>query len=200
MIDVMKEVEAYLGNIGPNLARDGRREFKQFDPQSPRETEMFYKYSHSCLKENAKHPVPDEVKDWKGWVLDFGGGAGNVSIYLAEKGSHVDYIDLNYMQQDFIQWVSELYGLKIEVISKPDKDYDYIILRDVVEHLEDYPSVLKELFDCASKGTLVFSKPEFCGPHAKQEQRFHFADFYDYEAFMQRQGLEKIDTYVWRKK
>lgn len=200
MIDLKKEVKEYLGFMFEAFGDDSRREFARFNPQTKRELDMFYKFSTTLLRENVKHPVPEEIEDWGGWVLDFGGGAGNVSVYFAQRGQPVDYIDPNYVQQEFMKWLKDKYGLEtLNVVDVANGKYDCIVLRDVVEHIEDYPSALKPLFDLLVLGGLVYSKPEFSTPR-KPGQYFHFHDRYGYEDFMASCGLEQIEKYVWRKK
>jgi len=81
-------------------------------------------------------------------ILDIGGNTGYFSFELIENGAnHMDYIEGNKAHADFVKLASEVLEIseKIEVINKylnfenemNDKNYDIILLLNVLHHLGD---------------------------------------------------------------
>jgi SAM-dependent methyltransferase len=116
-------------------------------------------------------------------VLDFGCGMGNTSLWMAkEMGAVVDGFDLD---PNHIMVARELNGkFKIpgvtfelrNIIESPiDKQYDFIILNDVIEHIKEawIPGILNILINRNLKkgGVIFFSYPPWEGPHASHLQR-----------------------------
>ena len=184
--ELVREVKEYLGS-----------EFRTGHPQKEykrgEDYIEFYIKSEFYLIANAQHDVPKEIEQVKGKVLDFGGGSGHVSIKLAENNCFVDYIDINKRQQGFVKWIAKKYKLNINVIEEPKKEYDWIILRDVIEHLIDYPTTLKKLFKHLKKDGKIYAKPEWCS------NVLHFKDENNFPVFMRDQGFEETEKLIWRR-
>lgn len=116
-------------------------------------------------------------------VLDFGCGMGNTALWMAkELGAKVDAYDLD---PNHIAVAKELYkkypipDVSFEVkniIESPiDKQYDFIILNDVIEHIKEewIPGILDILINRNLKkgGIIFFSYPPWEGPHSSHLQR-----------------------------
>lgn len=116
-------------------------------------------------------------------VLDFGCGMGNTSLWIAkEMGAKVDGYDLD---PNHIMVANELnrkhkipnvYFELRNIIEAPiDKQYDFIMLNDVIEHIKEewIPGILNILINRNLKpgGTIFFSYPPWEGPHASHLQR-----------------------------
>lgn len=116
-------------------------------------------------------------------VLDFGCGMGNTSLWIAkEMGANVDGYDLD---PNHIAVANELNrkhnipGVRFQlrnIIETPiDKQYDFIMLNDVIEHIKEewIPGILDILINRNLKtgGTIFFSYPPWEGPHASHLQR-----------------------------
>ena len=116
-------------------------------------------------------------------VLDFGCGMGYTSLWIAkEMGANVDGFDLD---PNPITVARELHkrhnipGVRFElrnIIESPiDKQYDFIMLNDVIEHIKEewIPGILNTLINRNLKegGTIFFSYPPWEGPHASHLQR-----------------------------
>lgn len=116
-------------------------------------------------------------------VLDFGCGMGNTSLWLAkEMGAKIDGFDLD---PNHILVAKELNrkfnipGVNFElrnIIETPiTKQYDFIILNDVIEHIKEawIPGILDILINRNLKkgGVIFFSYPPWEGPHASHLQR-----------------------------
>lgn len=116
-------------------------------------------------------------------VLDFGCGMGNTSLWIArEMGARVDGFDLD---PNHIAVANELnrkhkvpgvqFGLRNIIETPIDKQYDFIMLNDVIEHIKEVwiPGILDILIHRNLKigGTIFFSYPPWEGPHASHLQR-----------------------------
>jgi len=116
-------------------------------------------------------------------VLDFGCGMGNTSLWIArEMGARVDGYDLD---PNHIAVAKELNrkhniaGVRFErknIIESPiEKQYDFIMLNDVIEHIKEewIPGILDILIKRNLKkgGIIFFSYPPWEGPHASHLQR-----------------------------
>ena len=117
-------------------------------------------------------------------VLDFGCGMGNTSLWIAKEmgAASVDGFDLD---PNHIHVAKELnrkhnvQGVNFElrnIIESPiEKQYDFIMLNDVIEHIKEewIPRILDILINRNLKkgGTIFFSYPPWEGPHASHLQR-----------------------------
>jgi 2-polyprenyl-3-methyl-5-hydroxy-6-metoxy-1,4-benzoquinol methylase len=116
-------------------------------------------------------------------VLDFGCGMGNTSLWLArEMGARVDGFDLDpnhIMVANELNRKHKIGGVHFElrnIIESPiEKQYDFIMLNDVIEHIkEDWiPGILEILINRNLKrgGIIFISYPPWEGPHASHLQR-----------------------------
>lgn len=116
-------------------------------------------------------------------VLDFGCGMGNTSLWLAkEMGARVDGFDLDpnhIMVAKELNRKFKIPGVNFElrnIVESPvEKQYDFIILNDVIEHIKEswIPGILDILINRNLKkgGIIFFSYPPWEGPHASHLQR-----------------------------
>ncbi len=116
-------------------------------------------------------------------VLDFGCGMGNTSLWLAqEMKARVDGFDLDPNHIMVAQELNRKHGIpdvRFElrnIIESPvEKEYDFIMLNDVIEHIREewIPEILNILININLKkgGTIFFSYPPWEGPHASHLQR-----------------------------
>jgi len=202
MIDIKTEVREYLGSMYEAFNKYGHSsgEFAVFNPQNPRELELFYKTSRHYIIDNARHEVPHEIKGWKGRVLDFGGGAGNVAVALLENGCEVDYIDINFLQQDFMRWLKKKHKLdNLHIVEEPTGEYQYMVMRDVVEHLHDYRVVLSKLFKFLKTGGKLFVKPEFSSNSSGDGMAIHFHDKANFGKFLNDENFYRMGIHIYKK-
>jgi cyclopropane fatty-acyl-phospholipid synthase-like methyltransferase len=206
---LLSHVQEYLGDWF-SLVPEIKDDFERVNPKTPTQLLAFYKFTHSYLKPNSIHDVPDEIVTWtqtnKGSrVLDFGGGAGNVAVFLGRMEYFVDYLDINLMQRDFVQWLRDK-KLKIpeyhlRIIDKPEfaKEYDLLVLRDVVEHLEDYSNTIAPLLQTVRPKGYVFAKPEFAGTSQGMAIHFHDKRSNGFSGLMKASGFTLRSRYMWQK-
>lgn len=97
-------------------------------------------------------------------ILDYGGGAGIMSIPMAEDGAHVVMVDAEANALHTARRYAEkrLVADSIRIIhseclpeSLKKERFDVIIAKDVVEHIEDDQKFLKDLARCQKKGGVM---------------------------------------------
>ncbi len=117
-------------------------------------------------------------------VLDFGCGMGNTALWVAKEmgAASVDGFDLDPNHICVAKELQRRYnipGVRFElrnIIESPiDKQYDFIMLNDVIEHLREawIPGILETLIsrNLRKGGIIFFSYPPWEGPHASHLQR-----------------------------
>ena len=201
----MKEAELFLGKSKYVYLQ---QEFEKFNPKTLKELYEFYKKSQSYLFANARHHHLYSIMtlrvDSNTMVLDFGGGAGSDSIPLAMKGCKVDYYDINELQQKFIKYISDKYGLEINVLSSlPDAhstqyEYDVVIMRDVIEHFKDYRNVVTMCVNLLRIGGYLVASPNFLSESRDvKEMSLHYPDLYNFPGFCRGLNLRNVIDEVW---
>lgn len=112
--------------------KSGNENFQAYNLSLPTKAQKIVLY-HFYLKIR-------KIKE-RGEILDFGCGAGNLSKFLSEKGYLVDSFEID---KKYIDWLKKVQGITaLKRIS--GKKYDVIILKDVLEHLEQPIKTLQEL-------------------------------------------------------
>lgn len=74
--------------------------------------------------------------------LDYGCGAGNIGVYLAENGYSCDFLDIHGEITDFVEWRLKQRKLNGQVLYHDKLDeykdsYDLVFMVNVLEHLKD---------------------------------------------------------------
>ena len=100
-------------------------------------------------------------------VLDYGGGAGYMAIPLAKAGASVTIVDAEANGLATAQYYAAKEGVgdrlkMIHATKVPEQlkgeDFDLVMAKDIVEHIEDDDAFLRDLAACqATDGTLVLS-------------------------------------------
>ena len=180
---------------------DHCKEWTLWNPKTTAEIQWFYRASRTYLFVNARHKTPTVLlhRIQRGSkVLDFGGGAGNMSFALAEQlKCDVDYYDLNELQKAFVRYVADKHGLHIRVLEDtknpvaapeawrdPHPMYDAVIALDVFEHIPDYPVRLKQIAGSMKDGAELF----VVAPFGKDEPS-HFEDAHGFEKVCEDNNL-----------
>ena len=98
-------------------------------------------------------------------ILDFGGGAGGMTLALSLGGSACDYADIPGPTLDFAKWRLAQYGCSSQVLdatgSLPAATYEAVVTLDVFEHLIDLKQTLKILVRSLVPGGWLISKSTF---------------------------------------
>ena len=100
--------------------------------------------------------------DIKGPFLDAGGGRGDVSIFLLDKGLQGKLIDFSKEATKIAQINLSQYKDKIKIenkdILKENSKYNFILLWDVIEHVHDDDKLIEQCYRCLNNnGYLLVS-------------------------------------------
>lgn len=198
-------------------------EFAWENPGSPNELNWFYRACRGYLYGNASRPAWEalSVLDPKEHspVLDYGGGIGQNSLYLAERGFDVWYFDISVLQADFVAFRSTMHQFSIHIIPPIYNGrfnfidciggtYRAIVLQDVLEHIPRYGLVLQSLVSKLAPGGLIVEYSPFNGkPQGKKMPKrspLHIAEAAPLDRVMAELGMTKtaLGIYpatVWKK-
>ena len=180
-VDVVDDLAAYSGLEGADVRRVlERRDQVSFrsewwqTPEALRRDHWFYLSSKTYLFGNAVHFPGTEFVDRYvvpfvppgGTVLDYGGGAGGLTLALAARGFRPVYRELNALQRDFMRFRLERRGLadRVRVMDWWENLgtdlFDAILAIDVFEHLQNAAEQIAQLLDSLRRpGTLVEQSP-----------------------------------------
>lgn len=162
-IDVVGDLERYTGLPRAEVERElvSRRDLSfraEWNATAPalRDDHWFYLSSKGYLFANASHftdaafverfvkpHVPEGGK-----VLDFGGGAGGLTLLLAAEGYQVVYTELGALQRDFVRFRVAQHGLsdRVRILDFWERaepgSLDAVVAVDVLEHLDDCRGIL----------------------------------------------------------
>jgi 2-polyprenyl-3-methyl-5-hydroxy-6-metoxy-1,4-benzoquinol methylase len=151
------------------------------DPKTEQERNAYYEnpevrklclvesilYHKDCrFEDNATLAVIKNTKP-SGNIIDFGCGTGNTSIWLAKAGYNVTAFDLNTKTMEFLQWRCVKNNIQMNFANPntfdcvKDNAADFIICKDVLEHLEDPWSLIEQFAKKLAVGGYLFLKWDF---------------------------------------
>ena len=127
-------------------------------------------------------------------VLDFGGGAGGITLALSRGGCSCDYADIPGPTLDFAKWRLARYGCSSQVLDAtqplPAATYDAIVTLDVFEHLIDLKQTLQELVRALVPGGWLISKSTFSPDDPLHlPQNMLYADIRVFNRLLEELGL-----------
>lgn len=199
-------------------------EYKWESPSSPNELNWFYRAGRGYLFGNASRP------EWEALAvlpplgegaraLDFGGGIGQSSLAIAERGFSVHYFDISVVQAEFVRFRAKIHSANIQIVDPYYNgrfnyldclpgNYQYVLCQDVLEHIPRYPVVLGVLVQKLQPGGLLVEYSPFNGkPQGKKMPRHspvHISEAVPLDRVMADLGMEKTDlapypSTAWRK-
>jgi SAM-dependent methyltransferase len=145
----------------------------------------------------------------KGWVLDYGGGVGDLSLALAQTGLSVTYVDVGGKTFDFAKWFLALRGFADILLLDATKDeeriwvrkYETIVCIDVIEHIK-HPEVLiaKIASSLAERGILIITGLDSKG--VNEDHPMHLAINFSPTELLNSFGLYQSEgrSWLWVKK
>jgi SAM-dependent methyltransferase len=180
-------------------------------PKTEEEIQRFYEITPFYICELAYWHMQRREKKLRdkiaqiafGNVLDYGGGIGDLSARLVEKGLNVTYADIRGKTFEFAEWLFRKRGLKIRTIDLtkeglPEK-YDTIICIDVLEHIPHPEVALATIAEHLNdNGRLVL---KVGAPEDKNSHPMHLEIQVDVEQMLGSLGLLITDEeWLWVKK
>ena len=176
------------------------REFEFYKITSDRERAWYYKHNTNYLFANAVHKPWPLLQNIDGtFVLDFGAGAGNDSMFLARKGYRVATFEPNVLQQAFIysRESQELTGNLNLIQVLYGRHFDAIICRDVLEHIPDCDKTIHFLADKLRMHGKLYENSPFQSPDASEDVHLYAPK--PLEQMMNDAGLESVASNIWEK-
>lgn len=195
----------------------GRRLFCDFwdrlNPKNDEEIVSFYKMPHPYnvfslaywhMSRGQRRFRKQIVKHCFGDVLDYGGGIGDLSIKIAEKGLTVTYAEVNGKNMEFAKWLFKKRGKNNITVLDIEKDqekiwakeYNTIVCIDVIEHIPHPEVVLKRMAKhLKDDGRLIITGLNCPGP--TKDAPLHLKMNFDAEKLLNSFGVFKSEEYDW---
>lgn len=154
-----REFEKYLEETGKELKyKDVNERFKYYDDPEECLSDAI-EYCARSLYPRAWHKyLGDEfikLIEQDSISLDYGCGAGNVGIYLNQKGYKCNFIDIEGEITDFVRWRIKQRPSKRNFIPKVlghtrytalrSNTYDLVFMINVLEHLKDPIAIIENI-------------------------------------------------------
>jgi len=124
--------------------------------------------------------------------LDLGGGIGEYTIIAEQHGCKMDFVDVDGETLKYARWRFQKYGVSPVIHTedfKIDKDYDFIIAMDVLEHIEEPEPRIKEF---AEHTEWLFANPGEVQYNDLYPQHISRYDLTPY--------FYNVQDYLWRRK
>ncbi|OGX27415.1 MAG: hypothetical protein A2787_00935 [Omnitrophica WOR_2 bacterium RIFCSPHIGHO2_01_FULL_48_9] len=133
-------------------------------------------------------------------ILDFGAGAGDLCIELAQNGFKPVYCDLSERLYDFAQWRFKRRGLNIKMFKGWDdlqgKQYDCVVSFDVFEHIKDLPKTVAKLCGHVRPGGLLIFSGAFSGGGAHLAENEIYAEGERMMSLLKSFDMEFVDQFA----
>ncbi len=126
-------------------------------------------------------------------LVDFGGGVGGLSIFMASWGLRCDYLDVPGKTFDFAKWRFKRRNLEIQLYSDagalPLSRYDGVVAYDVLEHLFNIEEVIEKINQTLKSGGYFISRSTFNeeGLHLPKNKKFQ--DITIFNALMEKNNF-----------
>ena len=127
-------------------------------------------------------------------VLDFGGGAGGLTLALSAAGIACDYADMPGTTSRYTAWRLQRHGVPASVLDAtrllPRARYLAIVTLDVFEHLPNLRGTLAQLVQALAPGGWLISKSTFSpGDPLHLPQNMVYADIRVFNELLAEFGL-----------
>lgn len=201
----------WLGRLGNKL---NENLWNILNPTTEEEIKNFYRVipyyifslSYWHMQRGQRRFREKVVKYSFGDVLDYGGGPGDLSVKLAEKGLNVTYAEIQGITMGFARWLFERRGYKnkIEVldVEKDEEklwgnEYDTIICIDVIEHIPHPEVILERMAKHLRKnGRFIVTQLKSSGPVEDAPMHFEI-NFDEGEKLLNSLSVFKSGLYEW---
>jgi len=200
------------------LLKLGRRLFCDFwdklNPKNDEEIVSFYikmplpynvfSLAHWHMSRGQRGFRKEVVNQSFGNVLDYGGGIGDLSVKLAEKGLSVTYAEVNGKNMEFAKWLFKKRGKDNITVLDVEKDqeriwakeYNTVVCIDVIEHIPHPEVVLEKMAKhLKDEGRLIITGLNCAG--STEDAPMHLKMTFDAENLLNSFGLFKSELYDW---
>jgi 2-polyprenyl-3-methyl-5-hydroxy-6-metoxy-1,4-benzoquinol methylase len=209
-----RELELFLGKSFAEIENDHLRILdneKNFEeeiytiPNERRITEYYSKtprYLYELLHWESSFDKQDKFKLIYSFlsgrkikeVLDFGGGIGGLSIFLAKRGIRCDYLDVRGKGWEFAEWRFKKNGLGVRMFD-PFSDkvcgkYGAIVAYDVFEHLPDLKKEITRIAGMLREGGYLLAKSTFSGGGLHLKRNEEYLDMKKFNSLVSECGLD----------
>lgn len=203
------DVEEYLGMKWEEIAKlADTYSFDGFDKYKDKRDYYAAKGKEQLARQVALHHMPAQQDEMKflhtlininagnSYGADFGCGSAPVGFEFAMKGHKMDFIDIDGSgSYEFTKWRAKKRGIDCGWELKGP--YDYVLMLDVIEHLEDWKEVLTSVIDSLADdggiATNYFNNRDFSNPE-------HISMNHDeIRTFLFEKGLYPMNQYLWLK-
>jgi methyltransferase family protein len=221
VFDVVADLSSFTGlpeaTVRHALARRKALSFRSewwATPARLRSDQWFYLSSKAYLFGNAVHFAGTSFVDElvmpfvprSGHVLDFGGGAGGLTLTLAARGFKVTFAEINALQRDFMRFRLHRHGLRdrVDVLDwwdeLPTSHFDAVVAVDVLEHLDAGRATVERLLSSLKATASFIEDSPFVSnaPNPMHHEDFGLVDLLKQKSFAQVHGGE-TGTRVWRR-
>ena len=95
-------------------------------------------------------------------MLDVGAGWGGWATYAAQRGVRVTGLTISEKSREFLCTRGKRPGIEWDIIKEdffaycPSEQFDAVVIMGVMEHLPDYPRVVKKLLELVKPGGFVY--------------------------------------------
>lgn len=134
-------------------------------------------------------------------VLDVGFGLGYGLTILSIKASEAHGVDVDQKVYDYCQQSIMGKNPKIKKLSLydgytldyPDSYFDVVTCMDVIEHVEDYDRLIREMLRVSKRGVLLNTpnrRPEYTNPDGTPKNYWHLREwsFEEFDAIIKKHG------------
>lgn len=156
-------------------------------------------FHHTMGAQMQNEMYSDMVKDGDtNYGVDFGCGSAPVAFEWLRRGHRVDFVDVpGSAAYEFCKWRVAKHGLSDRAGWALKGVYDYALMLDSIEHIEDWRGTLQEILDAVKvKGVLItnyFINVDHDNPE-------HISMCHnDVREFLTGNNMQELNAYVWQK-
>ena len=155
------------------------------------------RWAFSLIKDIIKYCDKASVKN----ILDVGCGNGVKSVLLANYFSNAKLLGIDFTDEGIkkananYSKVSNIHFDKADIFEMQTEKYDMVSCLEVLEHIEDWQSILKKICDISSKYVLISVPTGRMRDYEKYVGHLRNFKKGEIENFMENNGFKKIKTF-----
>lgn len=209
--EVITDLAAYLGKSTSEIVnRIKNYTVKELEPEWEKYQHDIYTKSDIYLYDLTFWNIQPDfhsrlrpvIKMTDGRVLDFGGGIGTLSLFLARNGVEMFHYDLPGPLLEYAKWRAKRHNAKITFIENLDdyvEQFDLVIAIDVLEHLPTFDLFQKGVKQIAN--SLVDGGAFYHADNWGQQDLYPMHTDYSevWEDVFKENGLQKVND-MWSAK